>query len=166
MRTQFMCLTKHPLGFMNWQCVSAMSRCRAKQQQPNKPIISSFEIQFSGACTICLEPNSVAVSYFLQQLSRKEDSQGSKQVKNGKESARGTNLDACSFIGGFLICCDLKMLIFTETRCLYIHNWLCCSFHMLNPAAVSSRRGKSAELDAALIWILICSGDVRHQDLN
>lgn len=95
MRTQFMCLTKHPLGFMNWQCVTAMSRCRAKQQQPNKPIISSFEIQFSGACTICLEPNSVAVSYFLQQRSRKEDSQGSKQVKNGEESSRGTNLDAC-----------------------------------------------------------------------
>lgn len=36
---------------------------------------------------------------------------------------------------------------------------------MLNSAAVSLQRVKSAELVAGLIWILICSGDARHQDL-
>lgn len=37
---------------------------------------------------------------------------------------------------------------------------------MLSPVAVSFQRVKSAELVAALIWILICSGDARRQDLN
>lgn len=48
MRTQFMCLTKHPLGFMNRQCGSTVTCCYKKN------IISSFEIQLSGACTVCL----------------------------------------------------------------------------------------------------------------
>lgn len=67
-----------------------------------------ISLKFSGACAICFEPNSVAVSYFLQHLSRKEDSRGSKYAKNGEESAKVSTFNAYWFVGASLICCDLK----------------------------------------------------------